>query len=122
MVITFFSAEKMLQNYNNYLTYANKLLFFCLNAIFLYITCTTLLCCNVKYAAKIQQKTTGTKVFTICALISPKIAFGKPHHIGLPLIEVFVRRISRAGRTSTVGFCFQIPCQCRQQRHNYSGY
>ena len=28
MVNAFFSAEKMLQNYNKYLTYANKLLFF----------------------------------------------------------------------------------------------
>ena len=34
MVIAFFSAEKMLQNYNKYLTYTNKLLFFCRNAIF----------------------------------------------------------------------------------------
>ena len=34
MVIAFFSAEKMPQNYNKYLTYANKLLFFSLNATF----------------------------------------------------------------------------------------
>ena len=34
MVNAFFSAEKMLQNYNKYLTYTNKLLFFCRNAIF----------------------------------------------------------------------------------------
>ena len=34
MVNAFFSAEKMLQSYNKYLTYANKLLFFYLNATF----------------------------------------------------------------------------------------
>jgi hypothetical protein len=44
MVNAFFSAEKMLQSYNKYLTYANKLLFFSLNATFLHIRCTTVAC------------------------------------------------------------------------------
>ena len=54
MVIAFFSAEKMLQNYNKYLTYTNKLLFFCRNAIFLHIRCTTRLFDYAKNDAKVQ--------------------------------------------------------------------
>lgn len=54
MVNAFFSAEKMLQSYNKYLTYANKLLFFCLNAAFLHIRCTTRLFDYAKNDAKVQ--------------------------------------------------------------------
>ena len=42
------------------------------------------------------------------------------NRFGLPLVNGFVIRISRAGRTSIGGFCFQTPCQCHQQLHNYS--
>ena len=55
MVTAIFSAEKMLQKYNNYLTYANKLLFFCLNAIFCtyFLTYRVLLvCCDVRNRRK----------------------------------------------------------------------
>ena len=58
MANAFFSAEKMLQNYNKYLTYANKLLFFCRNAIFLHIRCTTRLFDYAENDAKLQQKQT----------------------------------------------------------------
>ena len=69
MVIAFFSAEKMLQNYNKYLTYTNKLLFFCRNAIFLHIRCTT-----TRFAsAKLQQKNKRRKGLTLYALISHKL-------------------------------------------------
>ena len=44
MVNAFFSAENMLQSYNKYLTYANKLLFFAETPLFLHIRCTTIAC------------------------------------------------------------------------------
>ena len=62
MVIAFFSAEKMLQNYNKYLTYANKLLFFCLNAAFLHIRCTTCLFDDVKSLQRSNKKAKSAKV------------------------------------------------------------
>ena len=54
MVNAFFSAEKMLQSYNKYLTYANKLLFFSLNATFFAHKVYYYLCCNAKNDAKLQ--------------------------------------------------------------------
>ena len=62
MVIAFFSAEKMLQNYNKYLTYTNKLLFFCRNAIFLHIRCTTRLFDYAKTMQRYNKKPKGAKV------------------------------------------------------------
>ncbi len=53
MVITFFSAEKMSQNYISYPTYANNCCFFCLNAIFFAHNVYYLQCCNVKIGAKV---------------------------------------------------------------------
>ena len=54
MVITFFSIEKMLQNYNKYLTYANKLLFFLPERRIFAHKVYYYLCCNAKNDAKLQ--------------------------------------------------------------------
>lgn len=87
MVNAFFSAEKMLQSYNKYLTYANKLLFFSLNATFFahkVYYCYLRLATNggpnktknnfVRLAsAKLQQKNKRRKGLTLYALISHKL-------------------------------------------------
>ena len=73
MVIAFFSAEKMPQNYNKYLTYANKLLFFSLNATFfahkVYYSLVRLCEKRCKSTIKKQRR----KGLTLYAPISPKL-------------------------------------------------
>ena len=62
MVIAFFSAEKMLQNYNKYLTYTNNSAFFCIFAP--YRTFGVLLACSTmrKTLQKYYKKSKGAKV------------------------------------------------------------
>ena len=62
----------MVQNYNNYLTYANKLLFFLPERRF-FAHIVYYLCAAMRLAgAKVQQKKQGRKDFLLCAPISPK--------------------------------------------------
>ncbi len=74
MMITFFSAEKMSQNYSNYLTYANNLLFFLPERHFFahifWHTVYHLYAVMRETGAKEHQKKNRRKGFALYALIS----------------------------------------------------
>ena len=93
MAVAFFSAEKMVQNYNNYLIYANKLLFFLPERRF-FAHIVYHLCAVMRLAgAKVQQKKQGRKDFLLCAPISPNfpiLLFAVPIRVNQRIVFAYI--------------------------------